>query len=349
MGLLTKEMIKPAKKNWQYFLGIFVLSALSLPLVYNGGFSDPIIVARALIWSYCIWLSQFVGHTYIIANLDRKIGWMERPLLRAGLGIFAMVIYASGAFIAVNFFMYAIFFQSTPPGELSDWVSNSWFAIKVSFAVSFIITSIGFFNAWRTSEIEKERINTQMMTHKYNALRNQINPHFLFNSLNVLSELVYEDQDEAVKFIRQLSDLYRYVLSSKTEDLVPLSKEIEFIDSYIFLLKTRFSDNLNIQVNVKSKDDEYIVPMSIQMLLENAVKHNEVSRKKPLRITVERAEGYVKVSNNLQAKKVVEESTRAGIQNIRQRYSYLSNKEIRIEPTAAEYKVFIPILNVEKE
>jgi len=125
-----------------------------------------------------------------------------------------------------------------------------------------------------------------MLAYKYESLRNQINPHFLFNSLNVLSDLVYDDQVLAIKFIRQLSDLFRYILDSRDKELVPLSEELEFIRSFTFLLKTRFEQKLTIDIEVQPGQNDYIVPMTLQLLIENAVKHNEVSEAFPLRIQI---------------------------------------------------------------
>jgi len=259
-----------------------------------------------------------------------------------------MVVYASIAFISVQILLDLIFFQKWPTGTLLELIQNSWYAVKIAFYVSFVITFLGFFNAWRKAEIEKEKLKTQMIIHKYNALQNQLNPHFLFNSFNVLSELVYENQELAVKFIRQMSDLYRYVLSVKTEDLVSVKREIEFIDSYAFLLKTRFENRIQIDVNVAAADDEYLVPMSMQLLLENAVKHNEATSASPLRITVKQAGNKIVVENNLQQKTNAEESTKTGLENIQERYKYMGGKQIEIERGEDYYRVSLPIIKVEK-
>jgi LytS/YehU family sensor histidine kinase len=189
-----------------------------------------------------------------------------------------------------------------------------------------------------------------MLNYRYEALRNQINPHFLFNSFNVLSDLVYEDQDLAVKFIGQLSDLYRYVLDSREKELVPLKEELDFIESYIFLLQTRFEDKINIKMDLSPQADEMIVPMTLQLLIENAVKHNEASKKHPLQITVVRKDGKIEVRNGLKIRSVGDDSKQTGLKNISQQYQHLSTQEtdsyrIEIEQTAEEFIVRVPILN----
>ncbi len=347
MALLTKDMIKPAKKYWQYFLGIYVMSTLSLPLVWgNGDWSNPVVLLKVSLWSFVIWATQMVGHTIIIVKLDERISWMKRPVLRGLAGLVSMVIYASVAFIVVQIIMQFVFFQKLPNLTLLELLQNSWYAVQVAFVVSFVATFFGFLNAWRKSEVEKERLKTQMMVHKYNALQNQINPHFLFNSFNVLSELVYENQDLAVKFIHQLSDLYRYVLSTKTEDLVPLKKELAFIQSFAFLLKTRFENQLEITIDVQLNDEEYLVPMSLQLLVENAVKHNEATSASPLKISIAKRNNSIVVSNNLQEKTAVKHSTNTGLSNIKERYAYLSGKEITINKTTETFTVELPIIKL---
>jgi LytS/YehU family sensor histidine kinase len=188
-----------------------------------------------------------------------------------------------------------------------------------------------------------------MLAYKYESLRNQINPHFLFNSLNVLSDLVYDDQAMAVKFIQQMSDLFRYVLDSRDKELVPLKDELEFIRSFIFLLKTRFEDKLKIEIDLAANPDDYIVPMTLQLLIENAVKHNEVSEAFPLTIVVRKNGDTLEVENNLQLKKVNDESTKTGLKNITQQFAFFSEKPIKIITSDERYVVRVPILkSIEK-
>lgn len=337
------------KRNWQYFLFVFVLSTLFLPLVFKGPWDDPYSVFVAVVWSYSIWITQFTGHAYIISKLDDTISWVKRPVIRMFAGLSAMVVYASVAFIVVNICMFLVFYQRLPSGSPADWIENSWFAIKISFWVSLGVTTIGFLKAWRKSELEREKLKTEMMTHKYHALKKQMNPHFLFNSLNVLSDLVYEDQDLAVRFIRQMSDLYRYVLSVKNEDLVPLEKELEFVQSFCFLLETRFEQRLQIAIEVEANKQDYLIPMSIQLLIENAVKHNEASSNSPLQITIKRNGDVIIVENNIQPKNQEYVSTGYGLENLKSRYSYLSNKQVEVKQVNNLFKVELPLLKLDKE
>ncbi|MCB0804678.1 MAG: histidine kinase [Bacteroidales bacterium] len=198
-------------------------------------------------------------------------------------------------------------------------------------------------NARQLFGLQEENIISQFET-----LKSQVNPHFLFNSLNVLSSLIFIDQDKAAKFVRQLSKVYRYVLDHKDMDTIVLREELPFIESYIFLLKTRFDQNLQVKIEIpEEKMDHKVAPMVIQLLVENAIKHNVISRLKPLSvsITATSEDDYLTVSNNLQLKSSTERSSRIGLSNIRKRYDYLSGKKVDIIHDENHFTVKIPLLN----
>lgn len=196
-------------------------------------------------------------------------------------------------------------------------------------------------NARQLFGLQEENIISQ-----FESLKAQVNPHFLFNSLNVLSSLIFIDQKKASKFVRQLSKVYRYVLEQKDMDTISLEKELPFIESYIFLLKTRFDQNLKVSLKIpEEKQKLNVAPMVIQLLIENAIKHNIVSKTKPLTIEITEKEDRLSVVNNLQLKSSTEVSSKMGLNNIRKRYEYLSNKKIEIEETGEYFSVSIPLLS----
>ena len=171
-----------------------------------------------------------------------------------------------------------------------------------------------------------------------------MNPHFLFNSLNSLSSLISKDPDKAVKFVKELSEIYRYVLDQKNTELVDLKDEIEFLNSYVFLQKIRFAESLKVNIDISAKNRK-IIPLSLQMLLENAIKHNVVSKDKPLEIDVySNPENYIVVRNNIQKKKVVGTSTNIGLKNIKDRYAYFTNLPLNIIETKESFIVEIPTI-----
>lgn len=218
--------------------------------------------------------------------------------------------------------------------------------------VIFVITTLtvfdlGFFllNRWRFSLAELERFKKENAEFRFESLRSQVNPHFLFNSLNTLATLIYENQEKAELFIRELSDVYRYVLENRGEELVPLNKELKMARSYIYLQQLRFEENLTVNIEIgETAKQKMIAPLTLQLLIENAVKHNVISRKKPLRIDIFSENEYLVVDNNLQTKETKEYSSELGLKNIINRYNYLTGIKVEIIESEKFFKVKIPLI-----
>lgn len=202
-----------------------------------------------------------------------------------------------------------------------------------------------FLLQWRKSAVDAERYQKESMTATYESLKSQVNPHFLFNSLNALTNLVYEDQDKAAKFIKQLSEVYRYVLDTRDKELVPIGEELRFLESYTYLQHIRFGDKLRID-NTLTTAQSMVAPLALQMLVENAVKHNEISQDKPLTIRLYSDANFLIVENTLQRKlNSGEASSGMGLDNIVKRYQFLSNQNVLINEDADNFTVKIPIIN----
>lgn len=220
-----------------------------------------------------------------------------------------------------------------------------------AFAVGSIYENVYFFEQWhKTIKVNEELKNQQIRT-QFEVLQNQMSPHFLFNSLNTLTTLIAEDQDIAIEFTEKLSEVYRYILQNKEKELVELEEELIFVKAYVFLLKMRYPENLNVEFNVgEEHSKQHIAPLTIQMLVENAIKHNIVSKAKPLyiEIYVENGKSII-VKNNLQQKKVIEKSTKTGLANIRKRYQYFGKEGIDVITTANNFMVAVPLLKVIRE
>ncbi len=176
-------------------------------------------------------------------------------------------------------------------------------------------------------------------------LKNQIDPHFLFNSLNVLTSLIEENPDNAQRFTVSLSKIYRYVLEQKNKELVTVAEELEFAKTYMNLLKMRFENSLNFEMPEDfSNEDAKVVPLSLQLLLENTIKHNSVSESKPLNIKITVEDNYLVIQNNLQKKEVLQSRKGVGLQNIVNRYHILTKRNVLIDESNGFFKVKIPIL-----
>ncbi len=224
------------------------------------------------------------------------------------------------------------------------------FYIATLIICALVITlyeAISFYIKLEQTVAEKAQLERQNVESQLEGLRNQVNPHFLFNSLNTLAYLIPEDADRAVRFLQQLSNVYRYVLESRESKIIPLSKELEFLDAYVFLLKERFGANLCIAIKgLEDKTNCSIVPLSFQMLFENAIKHNVISVEKPLTIEVFAENGHLIVRNNLQKKNQVMDSTGVGLSNIRDRYRMLTNKEVEVIQSQQYFTVALPIFEI---
>jgi len=203
-----------------------------------------------------------------------------------------------------------------------------------------------FFGKWEHTLYESERLQKESLLSQFELLKNQISPHFLFNSLNALITLVPEDPKLSVIFIQKLSNVYRHVLNYNEKQMIKLSEELEFLRDYIFLFEMRFGENLRVEYRLSEiQEDVQIVPFTLQMLVENAIKHNIISHKKPLHILISMEDDSITVLNNLQIKTSGVESTHTGLQNITNRYKLLTNKAVAVVISQQEFSVSLPLLH----
>jgi len=261
-----------------------------------------------------------------------------------GLGL--MIIYSSIVVVCLTFiFFILVFKQEMDDKFFIELRETGVLSIIICTIIMLFFTARGFLLAWRQTAINAEKLQREHVISQYEALKNQVNPHFLFNSLNALSSLVYDDPKKAIEFINRLSDVYRYVLDSKDKEVVSLSEELLFIRSYIFLLETRFENNLTANIDADGNSG-HIPPMALQMLIENAVKHNEISDEHTLNIYVYKKNNYVYVENNLTPKMLNDDATGIGLHNIKARYGVLSDLPVKIERTEEIFSVGLPILQI---
>lgn len=337
------NLFKPL--NTVQFIGANLLvSFLILVIFFRNAFNSAESFFLSFLWAFIICSTQWMGPVLINYFLDKKLKWMEKPVSRTFIEIVTLVLWSLGAFIVVQATMYWLIHGVTPAQSWSNIAGALVVTTMIALFLAMLFTSIGFFRAWRRSVLKEAELHAQMLSYKYESLRNQLNPHFLFNSLNVLSDLVYTDQEQAVKFIRQLSDLFHYVLDSRDKELVTLKEEVEFLKAYMYLLNTRFGEKLKVHVNIDEKTEGYVVPMSLQLLVENAVKHNEVSEKHPLKVFISNENGFLRVENVKQPKIAGEISKNTGLKNINQQYSLLVEKEIEVVETGNTFSVKIPLI-----
>ena len=291
-----------------------------------------------------IWTVMWLGNGYIVDFISKRISWLEQPVKRFVIGVLAMVIYTVAAIVLIDYIIHLAF------GVNDDWYT--WENILQSGTIAVIITTIialflharGFYISWKREVLNAEKYRAESINSKYETLKNQVNPHFLFNSLNVLTTLVYKDQDLAAKFIKKLSSVYRYVLDTKDEEVVDLDAELEFVKDFVFLQQIRFGDSLKLDNRIESKNMK-VPPLALQLLIENAIKHNEISENQPLTIDLAESEGYLEVTNNLQPKTIMEEDkNNLGLSNLKLRYEYLTDRLVEVLDDSKTFKVRIPLI-----
>ncbi|MGB0981809.1 MAG: histidine kinase [Winogradskyella sp.] len=225
-----------------------------------------------------------------------------------------------------------------------SWSGYS-FGLWITLTIVSIFHVIFFYNRYQKNKIKEQKVIAGTASAKFDALKNQLDPHFLFNSLNVLTSLIEENPKNAQKFTTSLSKVYRYVLEQKSKELVTVDEELNFARTYMSLLKMRFEESIIFEIpDEASNPESKVVPLSLQLLLENAVKHNMVTSSKPLHIKIYEDGNYLVVMNNLQIKQIVKKSSGVGLENIKQRYALLSNKNVHINQREKDFAVAIPML-----
>jgi two-component system LytT family sensor kinase len=278
-------------------------------------------------------------------NFDRSPGEITRIvsfrflIFLAGCMLSSMIV-----FIALQYVSLLVNGQDLSR-VMSDFIHNgflTWFKSTIkglSFgAVIFV------FLLWQTSLKREQQLKEEKLIFQNETLKNQVNPHFLFNSLNTLSSLISGQPEIAEEFIHRLSSIYRYILEYSSRDRVPLDAELAFIRDYFYLHKIRDDGKIQLEINVNKNENYEILPVSLQILVENAVKHNKTTRENPLIITIDIENNYVVVKNNLQKMGAQLKSTGIGLRNLGQRINLVTHKALIIEETGNDFIVKIPLL-----
>lgn len=293
------------------------------------------------------------GNRSIYKRIDAHYSWFSNLNRRLFIGIGVMGLISLLIIIIFNFGSFQIV-QLLGGSANEDAIEILYYKTIFDFFYALLVIgglhSISFFEEWKQSLIKTESLQKQNLESHLATLKNQISPHFLFNSLNVLSTLIHTDPKLAEKFINRLSLVYRYLLDNKDKEVINLDTELDFVNSYLFLLKIRFGANLVVNMNLDYHFDAMLPPMALQMLIENAIKHNIVAEQKPLTIDITVDDNaYLVISNNLQLRTDSPRSTHVGLGNIRKRYEFLTNKEVEVTKTQDEYIVKIPLLKFMEE
>ena len=287
----------------------------------------------------------FINGTFF-HYLNNKVVWQKyskyRLLIGALGGISLTMLGIFGLRIVTRVIIEGVSFNEFLQKERFKYYIIS---LLITIVITLIFHLIYYYKKSQENKLKEQKVIAGTASAQFESLKNQIDPHFLFNSLNVLSSLIEENPENAQKFTTSLSKIYRYVLEQKDKELVSVEEELKFATTYMNLLKMRFEDSITYEVPTDFINPEAkVVPLSLQLLLENTIKHNIVSEKKPLRIKIYIEDNYLIVENNLQKKEVLQERKGVGLQNIVNRYGLLSERKVLVEETNDFFRIKIPIL-----
>ncbi len=325
------------------FAGAFTYFLIEIVFSIKYRYYSPFIEAPNYLNAIILGMITMEAIIQINRLIDKKLPWDRHPGRRWFIQSLSDIFVA--LFIAV--ILRLVLAQIMQAGRLIILADELLISLVIVLVVlAFNFTELGIFlnRKYRNSLAEAERFRKESAEYQFEMLKLQLNPHFLFNSLNTLSSLVHEDAEKASEFIRKLSDVYRYVLDNRSRELIALKEEMEFINSFTFLLLMRFQGMLNISIEIETAFlERQIAPMTIQLLVENAVKHNIASRSHPLNIRIFIENEYLWVLNDLQLKKNAE-NTGLGLKNIASRYAFLTDKKVEILNDDQYFKVKIPLI-----
>ena len=285
----------------------------------------------------------WLGHRGINRYLNRRISWTQQPVLRLSVGVAAFVGYTVLVSIAVM--------------ELLEWYLRWEISDKNYYTGIFLTTVVGalialvahtytFLHNWRHTAVERERLEKAHVVSQYQRLRNQVNPHFLFNSLDSLIALVHQDADEAERFVQQLSRVYRYVLEKRDLEVVSLQDELGFLKRFFFLHALREPNTLQVQWPEQAPEAAGLPPLALQLLAENIISHNALDVERPLNIILKVENAYLLVENSLQPPLQPQKGSGAGLSSLINRYKYLTDRPVVVEQTEAYFRVRLPLLEL---
>ena len=340
------------------WLGWIMLVCLGTALLFAPPpWRDPLGYTVSVMIAFSYAAGLWFANAYTVDLLNVRTGWSEQPIRRLLLTV-GLSLLASLLVILVISELTAILLNHRPLGYAlrHHFWSQSAFPLLATVVISLFLHSRSFLLSWREATVRAERLEKESAVARLDSLRRQVDPHFLFNSLNALTSLVEaHDPARAVRFIRQLSSVYRYVLDSQSQELVPLRDELAFAEAYVFLQKTRLDEALQVdfmgfeKYNSQSINNLYLPPLALQLLLENALKHNTAYQADPLRlrVAVDAAAGTLTVRNTLRPRRLpANEASGRGLANLRARYGFLTGRPVAAGPVAGEFVVTLPLLTL---
>ncbi|MFD1874963.1 sensor histidine kinase [Hymenobacter bucti] len=352
LGAAKAEKISQVGAVWRRLGWITLANALVAFLYAPPPWRDPRQYAISLAYSLAYCVGLWLANGYTVDWLNIKVGWDAQPIRRLLFTVGASTLASLLVIVGVSEGFSILLWHRAPGYTLQHhFLAQSAFPLLLTVVISLFLHSRSFLLAWREATVRAERLEKESAVARLDSLRRQVDPHFLFNSLNALTSLVEEhDPARAVRFIRQLSQVYRYVLDSQSQELVPLGEELQFAEAYIFLQKTRLDEALQVELDMPPAADLgacYVPPLALQLLLENALKHNTAYQADPLRlhVAVDAAARTLTVRNTLRPRRLAaNEASGRGLANLRARYAFLTPRPVAAGPVGNEFVVTLPLL-----
>jgi two-component system LytT family sensor kinase len=339
------------KKRKAYFNTImWMLFFTVTPPVVGYLFRGPKIFSS---FSYYITYTS-IGYAYgiafglgnwLIGRYTKKFDWAKNPKRTNLINFFIYIGYGIIMSIMIPYTVDRFLWGMSGIEVFYDVSAKAFITIVADLIIFYLYYSTFIANHWIKSIEKNEELKRENLLAKYEALKNQVNPHFLFNNLNTLCGMVEQKHEKTTDFIKKLSDIYRYVLEQNDKELVSIKDEIKFVDDYVFLTKMRFGEGLIFNSHLTKYQNLQVAPLGLQMLVENAIKHNIISDDMPLKIEMEIEDGFVTVQNNLQKKKTINPGKEPlGLENLIKRYAYLSDASVEVIESDSKFIVKLPII-----
>lgn len=332
-----------------FHAGLFLFSLLAAMWMKYSQTGNPFvpetILATIIIFVTSV-LTGYLAHYFIQRGNRLSHHDLNKRIVPAFLVFLVCVVLIANLTVTL-----AVFFWYLILGiDLQVFLSNL-FAYELSFVNKSLtvwlvaFTIVFFYLLWRKSASKEQVLREENLRYRYNTLKAQVNPHFLFNSLSTLSELIYEDTGRADSYIQQLSKVYRYILENGDTDLVPLTEELAFVQQYFGLQQERAKGKICLEVNIPDAEKYKIIPVSLQVLVENALKHNAYSEEAPLQIDITMHEGSVVVTNRLQKKGIMEPSHGTGLSNLAERVKLVTGRDLSYKGQDRHFMVSMPVIS----
>lgn len=338
------------KKLYYHYIGwtLFILATGSLvSYLFQGSrlFSSFSYYLKFASFGWAYGFAFWFGNNAIGRYAEKKLDRTKNPKKTTIISISLLLIYGIIIGVSLPYIFDRFIWNMAKEDIFLDVLIKSLMVMFLDSVVIAIFYSTQLSNHWMKSIRKNEELKRENLTAKYEVLKNKVNPHFLFNSLNALSSVIERNPELGSDFVKKLSDIYRYVLEQSDKELVSLDVEMKFVEDYIFLSKIRFGNALTFHSTIPENTDVQVVPLGLQMLAENAIKHNIISDDMPLQIEVGMENDFIVLKNNIQKKNIIMPDRKPhGLENLRNRYTYHTDLLIDITESDEFFTVSLPII-----